>query len=319
MVDQSRISWMRKVLLAAAAYNAIWGAAAILFPSLPFQVAGAQVPNYPELWQCIGMFVLVWGVGYACAALDPIRHWPVVLVGLLGKILGPIGFAWSVWNGRLPISFGWTIITNDLIWWIPFGLILAAAYEETLGKKRTSCREVQRMAMRARTRAGQSIEEMSRRQPVMLVFLRHLGCTFCREALSDIAKNRRAIEEAGTKILLVHMGSEEQAAPMLSRYGLFDIDRVSDPRQAIYKAFGLGRGGFWSLFGPRMWWRGFQAGVLARHGVGTLIGDGFQMPGVFIVFHGEVIRSYVHQDAADRPDYLSLADATRGPREESIA
>jgi hypothetical protein len=23
---------------------------------------------------------------------------------------------------------GWTILTNDLMWWIPFGLMLAAAY-----------------------------------------------------------------------------------------------------------------------------------------------------------------------------------------------
>ena len=46
------------------------------------------------------MIVGVYGVGYATAALDPSRHWPVVLVGLLGKIFGPIGFLSAVVGGR---------------------------------------------------------------------------------------------------------------------------------------------------------------------------------------------------------------------------
>jgi hypothetical protein len=38
--------------------------------------------------------------------------------------LGPIGFAWSLATGQLPLSFGWTIITNDLIWLPAFVLYL---------------------------------------------------------------------------------------------------------------------------------------------------------------------------------------------------
>jgi small multidrug resistance pump len=51
-----------------------------------------------------------------------------VLVGLLGKIFGPIGFVGAVTSGRFPLAMGWTIVTNDLIWWIPFGLILWGAW-----------------------------------------------------------------------------------------------------------------------------------------------------------------------------------------------
>jgi hypothetical protein len=47
--------------------------------------------------------------------------------------------------------------------------------------------------------------------------------------------------------------------------------------------------------------------------VGRLAGDGFQMPGVFLIFKGEVIRSYRHHTAADRPDYINLADAQQSP------
>ena len=36
-------------------------------------------------------------------------------------------------------------------------------------------------------------------------------------------------------------------------------------------------------------------------------GDGFQMPGVFLIYHGEVLRSYRHQSVADRPHYTRFA------------
>ena len=51
-----------------------------------------------------------------------------MLVGLLGKVFGPIGFLDAALRGELPWRAGWLIITNDLIWWAPFGLILALAW-----------------------------------------------------------------------------------------------------------------------------------------------------------------------------------------------
>jgi len=123
---------MTVTLLLAAAYNVLWGAWVVLFPLHIFELARIDTGDgphfWPQLWQCIGMIVGVYGVGYAIAAIDPIRHWPIVLVGLLGKILGPIGFAGALLDGTFPLRFGVTIITNDLIWWIPFGLILVAAW-----------------------------------------------------------------------------------------------------------------------------------------------------------------------------------------------
>ena len=119
---------MARVLWAAAIYNLAWGGLVVLFPLAPFRWAALPLPNYPEIWQCLGMVVGVYGVAYALAARDPIRHWPIVLAGLLGKILGPIGFVYAAWEGRLPWRAGWTIVTNDLIWWLPFALILAAAW-----------------------------------------------------------------------------------------------------------------------------------------------------------------------------------------------
>jgi hypothetical protein len=37
------------------------------------------------------------------------------------------GFVWSVSQGQLPLVFGWTLLSNDLIWWPAFGLYLRDA------------------------------------------------------------------------------------------------------------------------------------------------------------------------------------------------
>jgi hypothetical protein len=122
-------AWSRPMLKLAAVYNLVWGAFIVLFPSLPFQWGGIPVPNYPCLCQCIGMIVGVYGIGYWIAAVNPARHWPIVLVGLLGKVFGPIGFVWCASRGELPWIAGFTILTNDVIWWIPFLLTLRAAWK----------------------------------------------------------------------------------------------------------------------------------------------------------------------------------------------
>lgn len=121
-------AWMRPMLIVAGMYNLVWGTIATLFPVETFRWLGMAPPNYPELWQCIGMIVGVYGIGYIVAARDPYRHWPIVLVGLAGKVLGPIGFLQSYAAGRLPLAFGLHNLTNDLIWWIPFTLVLIGAY-----------------------------------------------------------------------------------------------------------------------------------------------------------------------------------------------
>lgn len=120
-------AWARNWLVAAGIYNLVWGGFIIALPNLLFDLVGAERINYPEIWQCVGMIVGVYGIGYLIAAGDSRTHWPIVLVGLLGKIFGPLGFAYALWNGTFPPLFGLTILTNDLLWWIPFVMMLRDA------------------------------------------------------------------------------------------------------------------------------------------------------------------------------------------------
>lgn len=122
--------WMSLVLKFAGVYNILWGISVIFLPNLFFDLTNMEIPRYPMIWQCVGMIVGVYGVGYWVAARDPLRHWPITLVGFLGKVFGPIGFAYYLIQGVFPLTFALTIMTNDLLWWIPFGLILKMAWNK---------------------------------------------------------------------------------------------------------------------------------------------------------------------------------------------
>jgi peroxiredoxin len=158
----------------------------------------------------------------------------------------------------------------------------------------------------SRSQLGNSLAELSANQPVLVVFLRHAGCTFCREALDDVATVSEEIAGAGVKIAFVHMGTESAQGGEFATYGVGDVDRFSDPECELYKAFKLSRGRLTQLLSPRLWWRGFLAAIVNRHGFGRIVGDGFQMPGVFLLEKSKIIGEYRHQTAADRPDYVGL-------------
>jgi hypothetical protein len=307
--------WMSRVLALAATYNLIWGAWVILRPLDLFHLADAPPPLYPSIWQCVGMIVGVYGIGYAIAARDPYRHWPIVLVGLLGKLLGPIGFVWMLATtnvgdpGRLPISWGWTLVTNDLVWWIPFASILYFAGRHHLAPPPSGELSLAEANRAFRDQHGKSIDDLSKNQTLLIVFLRHSGCTFCREALADLKNQRERLAAAHVLPVLVHMGDEAAGEVFFASYALSDVPRISDPMCQLYRAYGLARGKISQLLGPAVWWRGFKAAILAGHAVGPAGGDGFQMPGAFLVRDGKILHAYRHTTAADRPDYCELAQA----------
>jgi len=308
--ERSAPRWIRPVLIAAGVYNLIYGALVVLMPqmSLGWLIAAPLVAAQSSItfvfWQCIGMIVGVYGIGYLIAAHDSVTHWPIILVGFLGKVLGPIGFAWGVTAGTVPASFGLNILTNDLIWLIPFVMILYRAWKAQTEPIDIHVPHVADAMKQAVSQDGRTLWAMTWRQPVLVVFLRHFGCTFCRETLATLQQKREALRAQGFEYALVHMVDDTTALRALKSYGLSDVMRFSDPDRVVYRAFGLQRGTLGQLFGWRL--RGLAAGIFRRHGVGSLQGDGFQMPGAFVVANGEIQSGYRHRVASDQPDYDQL-------------
>jgi peroxiredoxin len=159
------------------------------------------------------------------------------------------------------------------------------------------------------TQNGNRLVDLAGESPILLVFLRYAGCTFCREALGDIAAGRRAIEKTGARIVLVHMSREPEIRKLAARYQLQDVDRIRDTGRVLYRTFGLKRARLAQLAGPKVWWRGFRSAVLTGHGQGLPDASVLQMPGVFLLEKGELVRSFRHRSVADRPAYAELAGA----------
>jgi hypothetical protein len=80
--------------------------------------------NHPAIFACLGMVVGLYGILYLEVARRPEQGALIASVGLLGKVLGPIGMGVLVLTGEWPHRAAVLILGNDLIWWIPFGLYL---------------------------------------------------------------------------------------------------------------------------------------------------------------------------------------------------
>jgi len=74
------------------------------------------------------MVVGLYGIIYLEVARVPERGWLLAAVGLIGKLLGPIGLLQLIWSGTWPRSTIVLSLTNDLIWWVPFTLYLYDAW-----------------------------------------------------------------------------------------------------------------------------------------------------------------------------------------------
>lgn len=287
-LDYKKASRYFYILLLAGIYNLIWGAWVIFFPNLSFALHGMKLPLYPEIWQCVGMIVGVYGIGYIAAASDPIKHWPIVLVGFLGKIFGPIGFMQALYNEVFPLSFMINIVFNDLIWWVPFFIILKESYQ-----------------FHTKKAPAKSIDSIGLKPKSLIVALRHQGCTFSRENLDELSKNISNLKQKGFAIYILHMSQNDEINPLIKSYIKEDIALLSDPKQEIYQALNLQRATLLKAFGISEFLKGAKA-FLKGHGLGPLRGDGFQLGGLFVIENNKLIKSYPAQRASDIYNYEQI-------------
>lgn len=121
---------MQWTLRLAAIYNLLWGAWVIFLPQQSLDIMGYQEATgvTRTIWQGMGMVIGVYGLGYYLASFNPVKHWPIVAVGMLGKIFGPIGFLMNYLQGLIPVDMVFMLIFNDFVWWIPFAIILFKAH-----------------------------------------------------------------------------------------------------------------------------------------------------------------------------------------------
>lgn len=158
------------------------------------------------------------------------------------------------------------------------------------------------------TDKGLNVLSISQEKPVLLVFLRHFGCQFCRESMTELSNLLPNFIKQGIELVFVHMSDNKVAEDYFKKFSLSNVQHVSDPICHFYASFGLVKGTFTQLFGLQSWFRGFT--LQAKHGaeMGQHLGDSFQMPGAFTIMDGEIKDSFIHRSVVDRPDYTKMLD-----------
>lgn len=303
--------WMQYLLIAAGIYNIVWGGIAFIRPDYFLEQLHMHFANDFWISKAIGLLEIIFGIAYIIASRKPFKHWLIIFIGFIVKLVVSVGYMYYMYAELIPQQLIAMVMANDMVWLLPFGLILYQTFEHY-----QSTRELEAYDMNPRklkslgniyTNQGNSLQEHTDASPTMLVFLRHFGCPFCREMLTEIKHNRAQIEKEGTKIILVHLVDDAKAEEITSTFGLEDLPRISDPDKKIYKAFGLSRGTLEQLFGFNVLVRGVMHTILKLNPPRPFIGDGFQMPGIFVIHKGMVIHTFKHTSLADRPDYIELA------------
>lgn len=110
--------------ISAGIYNICWGLWVSIDPNWLFRFAEMELPNYPEIFVCVGMIVALYGIVYLEIARRLEKGFVFALVGFVGKILGPMGIFYYIYMGKWTFSALIMNVTNDFIWLIPFAIYL---------------------------------------------------------------------------------------------------------------------------------------------------------------------------------------------------
>ena len=158
----------QKILKAAAFINLLMGFIITLMPRKILLFFGVELPYAIEFWQFFGVIVGVAGIGFYVASTDPGKHWPIVLVGFLGKLLAGFIFLKALATQSLPMDFALILIITTLIWTLPFYFILQAAYDEHISED-SPPKKFHDLLSLVRTSRKATLTELSQEKNVLLV------------------------------------------------------------------------------------------------------------------------------------------------------
>jgi peroxiredoxin len=151
--------------------------------------------------------------------------------------------------------------------------------------------------------------DMWARQPAVVVWVRHFGCTLCREQASEVRARIPDIRSAGAAVVIVGSGAAPYAHDFIEKMELGDVPVLSDEKLESYKLAGLRRG-MLSMIHPRAALN-FARALRRGHRQGKTMGDQQQQGGVLVVASdGKVAFRYVSEvtgDLAPLDDVIAAA------------
>jgi len=148
-------------------------------------------------------------------------------------------------------------------------------------------------------------------RPVVLAFVRHLGCIFCRQQVAGLSKRVPEIERRGGTLVVIAPAKPEHIAGFRESTGYKGALFV-DPSLRAFKTAGLVRGRG-STYHPLAMLRGIRALAQGFRQVGRH-GDIVQQGGTFVLGPGNRVR-YEWRDryAGHHPDLDEVVEALPSP------
>jgi len=143
-------------------------------------------------------------------------------------------------------------------------------------------------------------------RPLVLAFVRHFGCVFCREHVKKLQAEAGRIAGAGADLVVVGSGVPTFVRGFREETG-FDGRVLADPTGKAFEAAGMHRG-LLSTLNPLTAVRGL-ASVLRGTRYGGVQGDNYQQGGVLVIIDGQVVYEYRSRYAGDEPPIAATLDA----------
>lgn len=281
----------------------VLGIIGIVFASQILQLVNLSLPVSPVV--IISAFYLALGFGVFMASYSLLDNWLIIFVNLLKKVLLILVSLYFYFTQGLNPAYGLFVavdaVLSIIILYKILDYVFVSKYHDDEEDLNSTGMESLRLA---RTNSGVNLVDLSHQKPLLLVFIRHFGCTFCRETVSEVSKIEGKIKDRGLTPVFVHLSDPSFGDSFFEKYFNHQVLHVSDPARRIYRALKIRRGNLWQLYGFPTWYRGLIAGIFKGHGgVGELEGDEMQLGAYFVLDKGQIVFSHHNDSASEEFDF----------------
>lgn len=140
---------------------------------------------------------------------------------------------------------------------------------------------------------------------IVLVFLRHFGCLFCRDHAVQLREHHHEFTQRGYTVVAIGQGTPARSARFATEYALpFPV--FGDRALASYRLFGLTSGILGGFLQPNAYKAGVKA-MLHGHFPGMPDGNVNQYPGTFLIDRGgQILHQQIGQHAGDFPSAAEI-------------
>jgi hypothetical protein len=152
-------------------------------------------------------------------------------------------------------------------------------------------------------------------QNVLVVFVRHFGCIFCRQQLIELREIIPEIVREGSKVVVIGNGTSNFIRGFKEAIDQPSLSVYCDPTLATYEAADLNRGHLATL-DPRWAASGLKA-FASGYRQGETQGDVFQLGGVLLFARGgELLFRQTSRFAGDHATPAEILAATKPIRSD---